>query len=123
MESYVSEIVEQLDPNGDRFAAVLTRADCYDLQDGSYSKDLRILGRPLERLVLIDDSPPSFLLQPDNAIPITPYFGQMEDRALPMMLPMLRGLDMLTDVRDTLISTYDVRNGLKSHLQKMRASS
>eukprot|EP00966_Prymnesium_polylepis_P039981 928247-Prymnesium_polylepis.1 len=41
MESYVSEIVEQLDPNGDRFTAVLTRADCHDLQDGSQTTRFR----------------------------------------------------------------------------------
>lgn len=115
------EIREVLDPKGSRFAAVLTREDCYDLQDGTFSKDLRNLGRPLERTLLIDDSVPSFLMQPNNALPIPPFFGSADDRALPLLLPLLRGLDRLTDVRDTLRSTYHVEEGLRSLLNQMRS--
>ena len=79
-EGYASEIVKEIDPAGTRFLRVLTRQHCHPLQVGSYAKDLAGLGRPLERTVLVDDSNNSFMMQPDNGIPITAYFGNPTDR-------------------------------------------
>ena len=121
-DSYTSELVEELDPTGSRFLAVLTREACTDLQDGSYAKDLRILGRPLERTLLLDDCMPSFLFQPDNGIPLQPFFGDKDDRALPLLIPLLRGLELVTDVRDNLRSTYKTREHLKAKLAELRGS-
>jgi TFIIF-interacting CTD phosphatase-like protein len=121
-ESYTSALVDELDPTGNRFLAVLTREACTDLQDGSYAKDLSILGRPLERTLLLDDCAPSFLFQPDNAIPIQPFFGDKDDRALPLIMPLLRGLELVTDVRDNLRTTYKTREHLQKKLQEMRGS-
>lgn len=53
---YVERLVPLIEPAGSPFAAVLARAHCTSL-DALYVKDLSRLGRPLERVVLVDDNP------------------------------------------------------------------
>lgn len=46
-----------------------------------YAKDLRILGRDLSQVILVDNSPFSYLYQLENGVPILPYY-QGEDTEL-----------------------------------------
>ena len=46
---------------------------------GMYTKDLRILNRSLEDVVLIDNAAYSFGWQIDNGIPILPFYDSDED--------------------------------------------
>lgn len=45
-------------------------------------KDLRVLGRSLSNVVLVDNAPYSYLMQLDNAIPIIPYYRGKDDEEL-----------------------------------------
>jgi len=54
---------------------------------GNYVKDLTHLGRPIQDIVIIDNSPFSYMFQPDNAIPITSWFSDRNDRQLHTLLP------------------------------------
>lgn len=65
---------------------------------GLYIKDLTRLGRPLHHTLLIDNSPASFLLQPDHAIAIRSWFSDPEDRALEELLPALDELREIGNV-------------------------
>lgn len=56
---------------------------------GNYVKDLTHLGRPLEHSVIIDNSPFSYMFQPDNAIPVTSWFNDRNDRELYTLMPIL----------------------------------
>ena len=42
-------------------------------------KDLGRLNRDLARVVLVDNTPWSFLLQPANGVPAAPYLGSPHD--------------------------------------------
>jgi len=42
-------------------------------------KDLRILGRPLADVLLIDNAAYSYAYQPDNGVPILNYFQGKND--------------------------------------------
>jgi RNA polymerase II subunit A small phosphatase-like protein len=64
---------------------------------GNYVKDLSLLGRKLENSIIIDNSPFSYMFQPDNAIPITSWFNDKNDRQLLELLPFL---DSLVDIED-----------------------
>jgi Dullard-like phosphatase family protein len=74
----------------------LFRQHCV-FHNGHYVKDLSILGRELERTFILDNSPMSYLFQPDNAVAVTSFIDSMEDRELPNMLPFL---EKLVNVRD-----------------------
>jgi Dullard-like phosphatase family protein len=101
-EEYALKLAGLLDPSGDRFMRVLSRSSCLEVQRGVYVKDLKQCGRSLARTVLIDDTKTSFLLQPDNGLPISPFFGDHRDAALPGLLPALQHLATLPDVSRTM---------------------
>ena len=122
VEGYASEIVRGIDPTGTTFISILSRQHCRFLQHtGAYGKDLGSLGRPLERTVLLDDSVTSFMLQPDNGIPIRPFYGDPLDRGLVDVLPLLRRLGDEDDVRPALREKYGLRDKLLRRVQAMRS--
>jgi len=65
---------------------------------GNYVKDLSHLGRALTDVIIIDNSPFSYMFQPDNAIPITSWFNDKADRQLYDLLPFLEQLMYVEDV-------------------------
>jgi len=40
------------------------------------------LGRPLKDVIIIDNSPPSFMFTPENGIPILSWYDNKKDRVL-----------------------------------------
>lgn len=70
-----------------------------------YVKDLRTLGRRMQDIIFIDNSPQSFLYQPQNAIPIPSWFDDKTDTALRDLIPVLEYLSTADDVRDSLDGT------------------
>lgn len=83
----------------------LFREDC-STHKGVFVKDLNRLGRNLSQIIIIDNSPLSYVFQPGNAVPITGFFGDQTDRALLDVLPIL----------DDLAEASDVREGIKRNL-------
>lgn len=69
----------------------LYRESCLFLR-GLYVKDLSRLGRKLDHTVIVDNSPASFLLQPDHGIPIKSWFSDTLDRELPALQDSLMHL-------------------------------
>ena len=65
-------------------------------------KDMSQLGRRIEDVILIDNSPNSYRLQPENAIPIISWFDDLADRELYRLTPLLVGLSRVPDVREVL---------------------
>jgi RNA polymerase II subunit A small phosphatase-like protein len=65
---------------------------------GNYVKDLTHLGRVLEHSIIVDNSPFSYMFQPDNAIPIATWFHDKNDRQLYDLLPFLDSLAQEPDV-------------------------
>lgn len=73
-------------------------------------KDLATYDYPLERVVLVDNFISAFCLQPDNGIPILPYYEGSEDRELPKLGRFVRSaIFQLADVRPVLRDTFHTR--------------
>ena len=64
-----------------------------------FVKDLRIIGRRLEDVVLIDNAPYSYMLQPSNGIPILSYLKGRDDDQLVKLESYLMSLLDVEDVR------------------------
>lgn len=69
---------------------------------GNYVKDMSLMGRPLDEIVIIDNSPFSYMFQPDNAIPITSWFTDRSDTELRDLLPFLDQLLTVESIPATL---------------------
>eukprot|EP00744_Colponema_vietnamica_P001584 GILI01002613.1.p1 GENE.GILI01002613.1~~GILI01002613.1.p1 ORF type:complete len:489 (+),score=73.07 GILI01002613.1:182-1648(+) len=62
-------------------------------------KDLAILGRPIEEIILIDNTPTCGMFQPRNLLPISSWFGtDTTDTGLLKVLPVLRKIAETRDV-------------------------
>eukprot|EP01025_Chloroclados_australasicus_P044032 TRINITY_DN4742_c0_g1_i1.p2 TRINITY_DN4742_c0_g1~~TRINITY_DN4742_c0_g1_i1.p2 ORF type:complete len:336 (-),score=49.21 TRINITY_DN4742_c0_g1_i1:3295-4302(-) len=101
LRKYADPLLDEMDEHN-RIDWRLFRESCVHYQ-GSYVKDLSRLGRELRNVLIVDNSPNSYIFQPQNAIPIIPFFGDEDDRALLELLPLL--FDLSTQ--------FDVRQGLK----------
>mmetsp|Transcript_18287 Transcript_18287/g.33344 ORF Transcript_18287/g.33344 Transcript_18287/m.33344 type:complete len:295 (-) Transcript_18287:2148-3032(-) len=70
--------------------------------EGNYVKDLNCLGRELSNIIIIDNSPHSYVFQPMNALPIGSFIDNMDDQELLDILPLLMDLRTVNDVRPYL---------------------
>jgi CTD small phosphatase-like protein 2 len=52
------------------------------LHQGVYAKDLRIINRDISQMLLVDNSPFSYLYQPENGVPILPFAGEADSELL-----------------------------------------
>lgn len=69
----------------------LFRESCYNHQ-GNYIKNLSQLGRPLKDVIIIDNSPASYIFHPQHAIPVSSWFSDAHDNELLDMLPFLEDM-------------------------------
>lgn len=63
------------------------------------TKDLVKLGRPLEEIILVDNTPTCGLMQPRNLLPISSWFGtDTDDKGLLSIIPVLKKIAATRDV-------------------------
>ena len=105
--SYADTILDEIDPDRHLIAHRLYREHCLRLNSKIYAKDLRLLGRDLSRVVLLDNSPFSYLYQLSNAIPILPYYAGPDSEllALEKYLELVRKAE---DVRKLNKETFQL---------------
>jgi Dullard-like phosphatase family protein len=72
----------------------------YSLINATFVKDLKRLGRDLKSIIIVDNSPLSYSLHPQNGIPILTWFEDKSDRELFEIIPILEFLSGVPDVRE-----------------------
>ena len=77
----------------------LFREHC-TLINSVYVKDLKRLGRDIKDIVIVDNSPLSYLLNPENGLPILSWFDDKNDKELYNIIPILDFLAEVHDVRE-----------------------
>ena len=65
-----------------------------------YVKELKKLGRELKNVIIVDNSPMSYALNPENGIPIITWFDDKTDRELYNISSILEFLSFVPDVRN-----------------------
>ena len=65
-----------------------------------YVKEIKKLGRELKDVIIVDNSPMSYALNPENGLPIITWFDDKEDRELYNISSILEFLSFVPDVRN-----------------------
>ncbi|KAL3851420.1 hypothetical protein ACJIZ3_013302 [Penstemon smallii] len=98
--SYASAVLDKLDTMN-LISHRLYRDSC-SLINGKCVKDLSKTGRKMKSVVIVDDNPDSYMLQPKNGIPIEKFYDDDEDEELKILIKFFQGLDSFEDVRDAV---------------------
>ncbi|KAJ0964853.1 hypothetical protein J5N97_025991 [Dioscorea zingiberensis] len=112
LKEYASLVLNQLDPTGELISHRLYRDSCREM-DGKLVKDLAGVGRALDQVVIIDDNPNAYSLQPENAVPVSPFVDDLGDRELWRVMEFLE-VDLLRceDERDA-VACYRTGNAME----------
>jgi len=112
-DEYVNEVVKSIQPHDVQFEMVWARSKCtqrrdFDLDCYYWEKRLDKLkkkGFPLEKILIVDDSPEKSRNNYGNAIYILPFTGSAHDSELDLLLSYLLTLKQTANVR-----TFEKRN-------------
>nr|XP_019583183.1 PREDICTED: villin-like protein isoform X3 [Rhinolophus sinicus] len=113
LAKYADPVADLLDRWG-VFRARLFRESCV-FHRGNYVKDLSRLGRELSKVIIVDNSPASYIFHPENAVPVQSWFDDMTDTELLDLIPFFEGLSREDDVYSMLhrlCSRMDITMGL-----------
>ncbi|KAM7500628.1 hypothetical protein LguiA_025042 [Lonicera macranthoides] len=102
---YAKQLLDILDPDRKLISRRAYRESCI-FSDGSYTKDLTVLGVDLAKVAIIDNSPQVFRWQVNNGIPIKSWFDDKSDTALVSLLPFLETLAEAEDVRPIIATRF-----------------
>ncbi|XP_007896971.1 CTD small phosphatase-like protein 3 [Callorhinchus milii] len=100
-KDYTDKLVDILDPNRRLIRHCLFRKHCRCVQ-GSYVRELSVLGRDLAKTVVVDSSHEAYAFQITNGIQVKSWFEDRRDQELLKLLPFLRLLTELSDVRPAI---------------------
>ncbi|RVX71416.1 hypothetical protein B0A52_04988 [Exophiala mesophila] len=101
VQEYADPVVDWLEVERKYFAARYYRQHC-TFRNGAYIKDLSSIEPDLSKVIILDNSPVSYIFHEDNAIPIEGWINDPTDNDLLHLIPMLEALQYTTDVRALL---------------------
>lgn len=90
LAKYADPVTDLLD-KWDVFRSRLFRESCV-FHRGNYVKDLGRLGRELGKIIIVDNSPASYIFHPENAVPVVSWFDDMENKQLLELIPFFEEL-------------------------------
>lgn len=96
LAKYADPVTDLLD-KWDVFRYRLFRESCV-FHRGNYVKDLGRLGRELHKIIIVDNSPASYIFHPDNAVPVASWFDDMNDRELLDLIPFFERISKADNV-------------------------
>lgn len=87
---YADAVLDLLDPNK-LIDWRLFRESCTCVKN-TYIKDMNRMGRPLNSVMIMDNSPHSYSFNPENAIPCESWFDDEKDTELLRFIPILQSM-------------------------------
>lgn len=112
LSKYADPLMDILDKER-AVSSRLFREHCTFYQ-GMYVKDMSEVGRDLRDVLIIDNSPTAYLFQPDNALPISSWYEDKNDRCLYDYMAFLKELSGVNDVRPVLKALNEVEASLRN---------
>lgn len=86
-QQYADRVIDQIDPH--KFVRHRLYKESCLLLNECRVKDLSLLNRRLEKVIILDNSPMSYFLQPNNSIGISTWMSDKSDRELYTVTEML----------------------------------
>jgi len=127
-QEYADQVLDALDPKGKFFSGRVYRESCFKYEDQGqflYTKDLRVLGRDLAEVILVDNSILSFAFQTDNGLLVQDFDPgkNPNDKELPHILPILKSLgqDIIPDVRPLIRKGYKLEEQVMMYMQRSQS--
>ena len=108
MEEYASPVIDLIDKNN-LVRGKFFRQDCI-FNSGLYIKDLFKVTNDLRDVIIIDNNPSSYVTNEDNGIPIKTWYDDLNDNELIKLIPLLKYLSNVDDVRNIIRQIVDKRN-------------
>ena len=102
---YASPVMDQLDKGNLAYGRKF-RQDCL-FNHGLYLKDLKNIGQNLKDVIIIDNNPVSYALNQENGIPILTWYEDLNDKELINLIPLLKYLSTVNDVRPIIKQIVD----------------
>ncbi|KAH8300419.1 hypothetical protein KR018_004551 [Drosophila ironensis] len=120
LAKYADPVADLLD-KWNVFRARLFRESCVYYR-GNYIKDLNRLGRDLQKIVIVDNSPASYIFHPDNAVPVKSWFDDVTDCELRELIPLFEKLSKVDSVYSVLCNSNQPLNNQtnQQHPQEMQ---
>jgi len=97
LSKYAEPLIKTMDP-GHIVKRKLYREHCTYVSN-TYIKDLSKLNRNMRSLIIVDNAPISYMLQPENALPISTWISNKNDSELEKLSSILELLSKFYDVR------------------------
>ncbi|KAK4575321.1 Nuclear envelope morphology protein 1 [Recurvomyces mirabilis] len=101
VQEYADPVIDWLERERKYFSGRYYRQHC-TFRNGAYIKDLAQVEPDLSKVMILDNSPMSYIFHEDNAIPIEGWISDPTDNDLIHLIPLLEGLQYVTDVRALL---------------------
>ncbi|KAG0131552.1 NLI interacting factor-like phosphatase-domain-containing protein [Tuber indicum] len=101
VQEYADPVIDWLEQNRKYFKGRYYRQHCTQ-RGGAYIKDISAVEPDLSKVMIIDNSPMSYIFHEDNAIPIEGWINDPTDIDLLHLIPLLQALQYVTDVRALL---------------------
>ncbi|KAF2166871.1 hypothetical protein M409DRAFT_22924 [Zasmidium cellare ATCC 36951] len=101
VQEYADPVIDWLERERKYFSGRYYRQHC-TFRNGAYIKDLAQVEPDLSKVMILDNSPMSYIFHEDNAIPIEGWISDPTDNDLLHLIPLLEGLQYVTDVRALL---------------------
>ncbi|KAM0867171.1 hypothetical protein ACQ4PT_042169 [Festuca glaucescens] len=126
LEGYAKPLVDRIDAHN-RFCHRLYRPSTVNTEFRDHVKDLSCLSTDFRKIVLVDNNPYSFLLQPLNGIPCLTFSARqpVDNQLMGVIFPLLKHLSLQKDVRPALYDTFHMpewfqRNGIPDSVGQAR---
>ncbi|OAA67307.1 nif domain containing protein [Niveomyces insectorum RCEF 264] len=101
VQEYADPVIDWLESERKYFSARYYRQHC-TYRHGAFIKDLSAVEPDLSKVMILDNSPLSYMFHQDNAIPIQGWISDHTDNDLLHLVPLLEGLQYVSDVRALL---------------------
>ena len=101
LSKYAEPLYAKLDKEGVT-ANNLYREHC-TFYNGLFVKDMARLGRPMSDIIILDNSPTAYAFQPENGMPILSWYEEKDDTKLFELIPVLKLMAEIEDVRPVLL--------------------